>query len=98
MRRALTSSELNQICNADVVLGGLGTQGIADANHLGVLPAVAALVRQDDGPVAGPRETVVEGEADGGTSVVGACTIGADEGRLQVRGNLSPYCWALGRR
>ena len=93
----LTASQVDQVSHADLVSLGHICQLAADRDESLVFKASEALVGENDGAVtATTREAVMERQADGLASVVGAEAVLVDELVLQLLGDVVPDLGTLG--
>lgn len=93
----LTSSKVDQVGSTDTPLKGHLVQDAAGGDHLEVVPASGALVRQDDGPITATiGEAVVKGQAEGLRCEVCAKTFVVDEPVFEFLSDLSPLFRAVG--
>lgn len=96
-RAELTTSQVDQVSHADLVSQGNISELAADRDESLILEASEALVGEHDGTVAAAsREAVMERQADGLASVVGAEAIFVDEVVLKLPCDVVPDLWALG--
>lgn len=96
-RAVLTTSQVDQVSHADLVSQRNISELAADRDESLIVEASEALVGEHNGTIAAAsREAVMERQADGLASVVGAEAMFVDEVVLQLLCDVVPDLRALG--